>query len=78
MKRSEMVIKIARYYSIRHCMVEGNYMTPLQFCEEMLELVEEIGMLPPIHPNMGYEATEVTPSGTLNYYRKTFNEWEPE
>ena len=47
MKRSEMVVKIARHYSIRHCMVEARYITYLEFCQEVLELVEELGMYPP-------------------------------
>lgn len=47
MKRSEMVIKMARYYNIRQCMVEAKYITNMELWSEMLELIEDLGMYPP-------------------------------
>lgn len=47
MTRDEMVVKMTRYYNFKNVMVEENYMTPLEFCSKMLELIEELGMLPP-------------------------------
>jgi hypothetical protein len=42
-----MVLKMARYYNQKNVMVEQNYITPMEFMSSMLELVEELGMLPP-------------------------------
>lgn len=47
MKRSEMVIKMQRFYAIRFVMVEGGYMTMEQFMGELLDYLGEKGMLPP-------------------------------
>lgn len=52
MKRSEMLLKLRRYYSIRHCMIEMGHVTANQFMEEVLTLVEQLGMLPPFSENM--------------------------
>ena len=61
MKRSEAVLKMARFYSIRHCMVEANYITFQEFCSEMLELLEEIGIYPPDTTIEGHECTMWSP-----------------
>jgi len=47
MKRSEMLLKLQRYYGIKHCMVEAGYITPNEFMDSVLQLVEELGMRPP-------------------------------
>lgn len=47
MKRSEMVVMMASFYNLKNVMVEGRYITPQEFCDQMLELVEELGMYPP-------------------------------
>lgn len=47
MKRSEFLLKLQRYYGMRHCMVTERYISPNTFMDEVLELVEELGMLPP-------------------------------
>jgi len=47
MKRSEMVLKLHRFYNIRHCMVEGKNLTVSEFCDEIIQIVEHNGMLPP-------------------------------
>ena len=48
MKRSEALLKLQRYYGIRHCMVESNYISKDEFMEEVLDLVEEVlEMRPP-------------------------------
>ena len=72
MKRSEMLIKIARYYGIRHCMVESNYITPLEFCQEMLELIEDLGMVPPIQEENSFQMLD---TGEMTY---AVHEWEEE
>ena len=51
MKRSEMLLKLQRLYSVRHCMVELDYITKDQFMEEVLYLVEHYGMRPPLWDN---------------------------
>lgn len=47
MKRSEMLVKLQRYYGFKHVMVEERYISPNEFMDKVLELVEELGMLPP-------------------------------
>lgn len=47
MKKSEMVLKMTRFYHIQHCMVESKYETPQQFMEKLLEMVLEAGLNPP-------------------------------
>jgi hypothetical protein len=47
MKRSEVVLKMARFHTQKYVMVEQNYITKLEFFSEMLQLVEELGMRPP-------------------------------
>jgi hypothetical protein len=64
MKRSEALLKLQRYYSIRHCMVEAKYITEDQFMDQVLQLVEELGMRPP------YDASQDDGVDTM--------EWEPE
>jgi hypothetical protein len=43
-KRSEALLLMQRHYGIRHCMVEGKYITVKQFCDEMLSLLESSGV----------------------------------
>jgi hypothetical protein len=64
MKRSEALLTLQRYYSIKHCMVEANYITKDQFMDEVLTLVEELGMRPP------YDAFQDDEIDIM--------EWEPE
>jgi hypothetical protein len=52
MKREEALLKLQRYYSIRHVMVEQNYITPDDFMAEVLDLVEELGFQPPFSHEM--------------------------
>jgi hypothetical protein len=47
MKRSKLILDMERAYAIRHVMVESGYITVKQFMEEILELVQDRGMLPP-------------------------------
>lgn len=46
MKRSEVLLKLQRYYSIKHCMVESGHITKDEFMDHVLQLVEELGMVP--------------------------------
>lgn len=78
MKRSEVVLKMARYYSLKQCMVEQRYITVEEFCSQLLELAQDLGMEPPLHPTNGYEVREITPTGNINYSRRHSNEWEEE
>ena len=47
MKRSEVVLKMARYYNMKSVMVEYGYIDAMEFCSLLLQLTEEMGMLPP-------------------------------
>ena len=47
MKRSEVLLKLQRYYSIKHYMVESGHITKDEFMDKVLKSVEELGMLPP-------------------------------
>jgi hypothetical protein len=71
-----MLLRLERYYSIRHVMVEFNYITPKEFMDGVLEIVEELGMLPPPNPNNYDLVPTVTPMGNLDYSFK--REWEKE
>ena len=44
MKRSQALIYMQKIYSIRHCMVEGRYITLEQFFNEMLAYMENKGL----------------------------------
>ena len=68
MKRSEMVLKMARAHTTKYCMVEEHYITKLDFYSEMLELMESLGMLPPPNDTEG-------PPGLLSFGK---NKWESE
>ena len=46
MKRNEVVIKMARYYAQKSCMVEQGYIDNIQFSSDMLEIAESMGMRP--------------------------------
>lgn len=71
MKRSEILLKLQRFYSIKHIMVEQNYITPNEFMDQVLQLVEELGMSPPQY-NQNEGSGEF---GIPSYY---VNEWELE
>jgi hypothetical protein len=75
MKRSEVLIKLQRYYGIKHVMVEERYITPDEFMDNVLTLVEELGMLPPYHEKeeeINSRIKSTTPE-LSNFYK-----WEPE
>jgi len=40
--RQKLLLKMTRFYHSRHCMVEGGYIKPEQFCEELLDMLEGI------------------------------------
>lgn len=44
MKKSEMILKMQRFYHIRHVMVEGGYITLEQFMTELLDYQESLGL----------------------------------
>ena len=67
MQKSKMLMWLQRHYGMRHCMVEAGYITPKQFCEEVLILMEGKGMLPP---------KSVVDNGQDG--KMWSNEWEPE
>lgn len=68
MKRSEMLIQMQRVYGVRHVMVEFNYLSVKDFCDEMLQHMEAKGMVPP--------ATEVEHADSERSY--TIYDWEKE
>lgn len=47
MKRSEMILKMERFYNIRHVMLESGYISLTEFMTEFLDHIEYNGMLPP-------------------------------
>lgn len=47
MKRSLMAVKMARYYQLKRHRLEEDSMSSVDFMSDILELVEELGMLPP-------------------------------
>jgi hypothetical protein len=78
MKRSEAILKLTRAYHIRHVMVEGGHITPQEFMEEMLSVVEGLGMIPPEHyrPHDWHERG-ITYSQWIQEPSK-IRTWEPE
>jgi hypothetical protein len=76
MKRSEILIKLQRFYGIKHVMVEQGYISKDQFMDEVLQLVEELGMLPPPNPKEYDNVPTVTPTGNHEYSFK--RSWEDE
>lgn len=72
MKRSEALLKLQRHYGIRHCMVEARYITPEQFCEEALSVMESLGMLAPFSELLSSKSNQ-----DCNMISDAF-EWEPE
>jgi hypothetical protein len=73
MKRSELLLKLQRYYTQKHCMVEQRYITYQQFMDEVLQLVEELGMLPPPYTCINPSQPAPTPVGSCKLHK-----WEPE
>jgi hypothetical protein len=47
MKRSEVLLNLQRFYTQKHVMVEFKYTTKDEFMDQVLQLVEEMGMRPP-------------------------------
>jgi hypothetical protein len=72
MKRSEVLVKLQRYYGFKHVMVEENYITPNEFMDKVLELVEELGMVPPILEDQSWK---MAGNGEMTY---AVQEWETE
>ena len=60
MKRSEVVLKLARWYTMKNCMVEQGYMSKLEFADGILEIVEAMGMLPPDRSSSYFFVPEVS------------------
>ena len=75
MKHSEMIEEIAQHFDA-YKFTNGQTCTQAAIC--LLRKLEVLGMLPPTHPTKGYEMEELSPTGTIIYSRKTFNEWESE
>ncbi len=75
MKRSELLIKLQRFYTQKHVMVEGGYITGNQFMDEVLTLVEELGMRPPIWDNYNPSDSERYCSGDNDW---TFQRTDPD
>ena len=78
MKRSEVLLKLQRYYSIKHVMVEQRYITPDEFMENILQLVEELGMLPPDVCFKSDGSYDCKKNAAHFYMDKDLNYWEPE
>lgn len=51
MTRDEMITKMTRFYSTRHVMLQGGYITLTQFMSELLDMQEKLDMLPPSTDN---------------------------
>lgn len=64
MKRSEMLLKLQELYNEKHAMMEKHYITPYEFLDIALTLMEEEGMRPP------YDASQDDRTDTI--------EWEDE
>ena len=47
MKRSEVIVKMCRYYHLKAYELEQGSMRELDFFTNILELAEDLGMLPP-------------------------------
>lgn len=87
MKRSEMVLKLTKAYSIRHVMVEGRYITPQVFMDEILQYIEDLGMAPtgymkPIPIESNGKQYPLVPGDFQNdkgiWCTPGVQEWEPE
>ena len=51
MKRSQALLNLQRFYTQKHVMVDFKYITKDEFMSQVLQLVEEMGMLPPRSDN---------------------------
>jgi hypothetical protein len=76
MRKSEMALKMARYYTTRYCMVEQGYITSQEFFSEMLNSMEGLGMLPP--PFKKYWIRTNSADQYVNSGFSMVEEWEPE
>lgn len=47
MKRSQMVVQMVRYYNLKQGMLENGAIPPMEFFSSILELVEQMGIMPP-------------------------------
>ena len=75
MKRSEMITILRRFYNQKHVMVEFNYITSDDFMKNVLQLIEELGMLPPERP---IPVDRTLPAHCQMHAKKTENSWELE
>lgn len=71
MRRSEALLKLQRFYIVRHVMVEGGYITPNQFMAEVLDYIESLGMMPPRLPEEDCQALM-----SIYYGGYTTHQWE--
>lgn len=85
MKRSELLLKLQRYYTQKHVMVEQGYITYQEFMDQVLQLTEELGMLPPTRVYWNSKNPEsVNEKGVPKdlqidmFNGREINEWEPE
>lgn len=76
MKRSKIVVQMARYYNLKQTQLEEGSMTPMEFFSNVLSIAEDLGMIPPSNPNEYDLVPTVTPTGNFDYsYR---HGWEVE
>ena len=47
MKRSQLLLKLQRFYTQKHVMVEQGYIDKNEFMDQVLQLAEDLGMMPP-------------------------------
>lgn len=45
MTKNQMVLKMSRFHGIRYCMVEGGYISTQRYHEEMLEMMQQEGIV---------------------------------
>jgi len=85
MKRSEVLLNLQRFYTQKHVMVEFKYITKDEFMDQVLQIVEEMGMLPPTYRFWNSKnPNDLNDRGIpkdLQYSSRNgddVNEWEPE
>lgn len=79
LKRSEAVKAICDYINNN---VNYYYKNGVTFNEhdasDLLSEMLNLGMKKPLHPTLGYEVEELSPTRTIISYRKHYHEWESE
>jgi len=82
MKRSEVLLKLKRFYGCQHVMVEQGYDTPDRFMENVLTLIEDLGMQPPKRFNAeeyDFNKEYLAEAASADYNVPRYvNKWEPE